>query len=632
MADTPDNSNSAYQAAITNVNEVTQLMIDRSADWLDRTQATIDALGNWKPPDEATAPDIRPQPITANPLPSFPPPDPTLFGDVGDFTAPDYQDLRDLIDGIDVTDPGPFSPKTGIQSLPTAPRVDYSGRPTAPVLTMPDMPVAPDSQQPELDALDPINTPATPQITVPDFDVGEIPTLDTTPPPLQLQWSESPYNPLVVDQLTTTIRAMLAGDFAMQPVVQAALFAAARDREALTARAAVENAFEDWAARNFSMPPGMLVEQVDTAREQSQLREATLSRDVFTKAAEWQIENLRAAVAQGIALETMWGQLWNWTAQRVFDAAKTVVEITKDIFNLRIAAFNAAITRVQAIREVFEAKLRAELAKLDILKAEIEAEQLKGTLNEQKVRIYTARLGALETLARLFSAKLEGVKVQADIQRLEVDKFKSENEAWAETQKLAFEAYDSSTRGIAVSGQLYESESRAYAATVQAASEKNNAKARVAEAKLKAIETGTQKFLGLVQGLTAQINAKRDSIQARAQSYTADTGRWGEQLRYATQGEDLRIRAFESTMRNTIAYFQTISTQFESRMQRLVTVSGMIKDALTSAGGMTAQMAAGAMSAIHAQSSVSGSGQSSTSQSHDTRVNYDVSTDSPPNI
>ena len=72
------------------------------------------------------------------------------------------------------------------------------------------------------------------------------------------------------------------------------------------------------------------------------------------------------------------------------------------------------------------------------------------------------------------------------------------------------------------------------------------------------------------------------------------------------------MRAKEASLRNNLAFFDTVSRQFDSRMQRLLQMSVAIKDALASAGQMTAQMAAGAMSAIHASASISGSGSVST--------------------
>lgn len=336
-------------------------------------------------------------------------------------------------------------------------------------------------------------------------------------------------------------------------------------------------------------------------------------------------------MAQGIALEGMWSQHWNATEQRALEAARTLVDVTKDWFNLRVVAFNTAAARVQMLREVFEARLRAELAKLDILKAELESAQLRGTLNEQRVRIYLGRLEAVRTLAQVFSSKLEGTKIRADLERSKLDGYKIDVEAWAEqirADKSRFDAYDSLVRGETAKVGAYEAEARAYAATVQAAADRNNARNRVAELRLRAIEASVQKFLGLLQGSVAHVTARRDAISAKAQALGADTTRWAEQMRYAGQGEEIRIRAQEASVRNNLAYFDTLSRQFDARMQRLLQAGIAVKDALTSAGQMSAQMAAGAMSALHTQASISGSG--SRSDQFSTNYSYNMTPNTQP--
>ena len=75
-------------------------------------------------------------------------------------------------------------------------------------------------------------------------------------------------------------------------------------------------------------------------------------------------------------------------------------------------------------------------------------------------------------------------------------------------------------------------------------------------------------------------------------------------------------------MRNNIAYFEALSRQFDARMQRMLQISLAMKDAMGAAGQMSAQMAAGAMSAIHASASISGSGSDSYSNSRSVSYSY----------
>lgn len=620
-----DNKN-AYQEAIRHVDAAMQFMTEAANEWLAKTEVSINNIGSWTPPIEGTPPDLRPIEVVTGELPTFAAPDPQILGEVGDLQLPNYEDLQHLVQDFDLADPGPFQPTTALPVMPPAPApLTTTNAPARPTLNPVAIPAAPDMTLPAAPALDALTLPAMPTITIPPFDVGQIPVFDTDVPDLAFDWQEQPYNPLAVNELATTIKAMLAGDFAMPKPVQDALFAAAVEREDTTARRAIAAATDDWAARGYTMPPGMLVEQANAAREQAALQANALSREVFTKAAEWAIENLRTAVAQGIALEAMWAEHWNNIAQRAFQAAGIMLDAVKNQFDMQATAFNMRLQTLQARRDVFEALLRAEMAKLDILRAQIESEQLKGTINEQKVRIYSTQLESVKVLADMYGTKLQGAKILSEIERDKLEAYKTDVEAWGEklsAEKTRFDAYDSQIRGETAKVQAYEAEARAYAATVSAAADRNNTRMRFTEARIQTIDASMRKFLGMLQAQTATVSARRDAISARAQAYAADIQRWSEQMRYAGQAEEIKIRAQEASVRNNIAYFEVLSRQFDARMQRMLQISLAMKDAMSSAGQMSAQMAAGAMSAIHASASISGSGSDSYSNSRSVSYSY----------
>ncbi|MBA0428515.1 hypothetical protein D7Y53_00950 [Stenotrophomonas maltophilia] len=624
--DSSSGNQNAYQEAIKKVDEAMDYMTQTADRWLSKTETAIYGLGAWTPAEETAPPDLRPVEVVAGTMPDFPPPDPSMLGEVGEVTVPAFEDLQHLIGDLDLEDPGPFKPVTGLPTMPAPPApLDVGAAPVRPVLNDVDLPTAPDLTLPVAPGLEELALPPMPSIVIPPFDVDEIPTFDDEVPTLRFDWQEAEYTPVAVNELAATIKQMLGGQLGMPLAVQDALWTAAVDREEATARRAIADATDDWAGRGFTLPPGMLVEQVNAVRDQAALAASGHSRDVFTKAATWANENLRTAVAQGIALESMWSQHWQQTAQRAFQAAEVMLGAIKDEFNLRATAFGLRLQSIQAKREVFEARLRAELAKLDILRAQIEAEQLKGTINEQKVRIYGSQLEAVKVLADMFSTRLQGAKILSEIERDKIEAYKVDVEAWGErlnAEKSRFEVYDSQIRGEVAKVGAYEAEARAYAATVSAASDRNSSRLRVVEAKLSATDASIRKFLGLLQSQTAVVASRKDAITARAQVYAADIQRLAEQMRYAGQSEEIKIRAQEASTRNNMAYYEVVSRQYEARMQRVQQMALALKDAMSAAGQMSAQMAAGAMSAIHASASISGSGSTSDSTSLSRSYNY----------
>ena len=94
----------------------------------------------------------------------------------------------------------------------------------------------------------------------------------------------------------------MAGGTGLPPAVEDALFSSARERDSSETARAVQEAVDTWAGRNFSMPPGMLAKSVSVVREQGRLKAAETNRDILIEAAKWEIENIRFAVQQGLAL------------------------------------------------------------------------------------------------------------------------------------------------------------------------------------------------------------------------------------------------------------------------------------------------------------------------------------------
>jgi hypothetical protein len=608
-----------YDRPYSIVQDQVAQMNARADTALNTTYDELTKLSNVQMPQEGTPPDLKPLVVTGGDIGDVTLPSAQLFGRVPDFIAPAFEDFQSLIDGIGTDPPPTWDPSIISINIPDAPApIDYSGAPERPDIAAVVLPDAPDTTMPAVDQLLTIDIPDRPTITLPTFD-AVVPTFDDPVPALGLDWAEPSYSPTVLNDVATTVRAMLAGDFAMPTIVQNALFGAAREREDMTAHKATQDAFDDYAGRGFSMPPGMLVAQVNAVREANQLAVNSLSRDVFTKAAEWQIENLRQAVQQGIALETVLINQFDNMARRSFELARQRVQVEFDRYNLRVSAFNAQMQSVDKLVRVFQTKVQAELSKLEIFKAEIEAEQLKTGVNEATVRIYTARLQALSTTVEIFKAKVDAVRVAADLERGKIDMYRVDVQAWSEkitAEKTRFDAYATQVAGESSKANILEAEARAFASTVQAYETGNNVKIQVVQARLRAIETGTTKFLGLVQAEREQVQAGVSQLQAAVSTFAADTGRYSAQANFEAQKGEVAVRATEANARNNVAYFEVLSRQFDSRMQRMIEQARILLGAIQAAGGMASQLAAGAMSATHVAASISGSGSASLSASN----------------
>ncbi len=552
------------------------------------------------------------------------PPDPTRFGEIGDIRVPALTPL-DVggLDGIEI-DPGSFEAPYALQRPEAPPPIDLSGQPTRPDfgdVTIPAFDV--DVSVPPLQGLDEIVVPAFEFPTLPVFN-ATAPEYDIAPPVTELQWSEPVYESEVLDDVKARVRAMLSGGTGLPPAIEAALFDRARARDDVASMKAEQDAVDAFAARGFDMPPGMLVKQLDAVREDNRLKAAANNREILIKATDVEIENLRFAVTQGIALEQLLINAFQNAAQRAFEAARFRVEADIRLHDSLVTAFNARQTAYQVEAQVYETRLRGELAKLDAYKAQLEGLKVRGELNQQKVAIFNALIEAMRGRIQAYVSRVEAAKAQTDVIRGRIDAYRADIQAYTErlnAQKVAFDAYESAVRAESALAQGNEAAARAFAATVQAQESAANVRIRVIQARIEALQAGVQRFTALLQAEQARVGAQRDVVQATAAAYGAEMQRYSAEIGRDTAGRQLEISRQEANLRAAISYYEINVRQYDAQLQRVIEVARLQQAGLDSAGRAAAQLAAGAMAAINVGASISGSASVSSNDSTSRSVN-----------
>lgn len=558
------------------------------------------------------------------------PPDPSKFGLIEQLAIPAFQLFDAYTDDIDI-DAGDFTAPYKLQRPPAPHALDTSGMPTRPDFGTVDIPVFDvDTGVPPLQALDDIAIPAFVFPSLPSFNEMP-PEFNVAPPVTILQWSEPPYESEILDQVKSRLSLMLAGGTGLPPAIEAALFDRARGREDVLALKSEQDAFDTFAARGFSMPPGMLVKQVQAVQEENRLKTSAINRDILIKATDVEIENIRFAVTQGIALEQLLMNLFNNVVNRAFEAAKFRVEADIRLYDALVGAFNARQTAYQVAAQVYEIGIRGELAKLEAYKVQMEGLKIRGELNQQKVAIFNALVEAVKNRIQAYTARVEGAKAQADVVRANIEGYRVDVQAYGarlDAQKTVFDAYEASVRAETALAQGNEAAARAFAATIQAQEARANVKIAVIRAKIEALQASVQKYAALLQAEQSRIGAQRDAIQATAAAYGAEMQRYTAEIGKDTATRQLDITRQESNLRNALAYYEINVKEYDAQMTRLIEAAKVQEAALDSAGRSAAQLAAGAMAAINVGASLSGSAGVSDSFSNSVSKSYNFNYDS----
>lgn len=472
-----------------------------------------------------------------------------------------------------------------------------------------------------------ITLPAAPAIAVIPFNSTLLATLPSLPD-ISVNYVELVYNDQLLTDVKGRLSTMLLGGTGLPIIIEAAIFDRARAREDLTARKAVQEAAEEFSSRGFDLPNGELSRRIDEARARNQDAVNTLERDLAIKVEEEALQNLRFSVTQGVALETVLMQHADEVAKRALDLALGTARLKVDYFNAQIAGFNAAVQKYATDAEVYRVRIDAERSKIENYRAQIEAQGLIQQLNESDIRLYTARVQALQEIVAVYTAQVQAVSTLVELDRTEIEAFRATVEAYtAQVQAKAAEygAYDSQIRGEATKVSAYQGQVQAFAELVRAGQIGIEAQKVAVDAAVANNRNLVEQFTGRIESFKARVSSKAQlasikqaTFEGAARIYEAKIGLNEAQVQAETNRIQIAVGAATSKDAQAI---QSVQVQLEA----ITRSAGIVEQQLESIAKIYSQLVAGALSAFNfgAQISSHTSGNLSLGES----VGWNVSVD-----
>lgn len=567
-------------------------------------------------------------PPTRMPAPETPVPNIDLT-DAPQFTAialekptlPEFQSIENLLNELNLDDLNmPEAPVMPTMELPSAPGMAVIQVPDRPQIdTNIQLPEPPTLEVPEMDDLKEIDIPVFEFPELPDFD-GEPPNIsEITVPEVFIEWDEPEYKSEILGELTDYIKKGIEdGGTGLPEPIEEALFNRARSRESKETARAVQEVVNDWSTRNFSMPPGMLVKQVATIREQGQLRASELNRDILIEASKMEIEQLRFLVQQGMALEQLTVNIFNNVTNRLFEIARYNAESQINVFNAQITFFNAQNEAFSVLSGVYKTKLDSALAKLSAYKTAVDAQVAIGQVNEQYVQVYKAKMDAVLSNVEVYKALVQGASVRADVIKNQFDSYRADVQAYSEqinAEKVKVEAYEAQIRGESTKATLFDTQARAYASTIQGVQAKADVKGKQIQLKMEAARVWIGKYQADLEAYKAELQTNLSEVQQNTAAFSAEVEAWRASAGMEVSQAEMQSRYADMNTRTNIAYAEMQLKEYEAKMQKAIQEANIALESAKAMGQYTAQLAAGAMSAAHVSASISGSGSASTSSS-----------------
>lgn len=560
------------------------------------TPATISVT--WNSPDAPAMP-------AAPAAPTMPVID---FQTPGSMPGALNEDLPDMvIDTFNEPAPDlnmPAAPTLSYGATPVVPDVANVAVPDAPVLVMPDTPA--------LLALNPVSFAGVDLREEWLEALEQRPELDMVQP-TPYSYARGPeYASELLTQLKALLRTRAQGGTGLPAAVEQAIWDRARSRELSVWRGNEAEVMRNSEALGYALLPGVVAHQLREAQFQTAGKLADLSRDVSIKQADLEQANLRDTITAGIQLESQLIDYSYRLEQLTFESARVYADNAIQLHNAALQRYTALLQGYEAYAAVYKTIIDSQLAKVEVYKAQLAAEQTKADINQTLVAQYKTMVEAGMAQAEVYRAQVAGAQTLIQLEQAKIGAAGERIRAFvatvnAETAKV--EAYKAGVEAETTKLQTYKIKADVFGTRVQAQADH----ARALISRFQALQAAkTSEW----QGWTARVDAERARIMALgSQSSALLEGFRAETAAVQAQAE-LQTKVWEGNLRQYEAGIRVSQEAAKMNNDAAMMANNARLDAAKAGTQVYAQLASSAYGMIHTSAGVSGSASMSVGYSY----------------
>lgn len=360
--------------------------------------------------------------------------------------------------------PDSLGDPTTIGTLPPdpsgPPTYDDPAEPPAPTITFPPAPVIPD-----------IAIPPTPDYATVVFD-GIRPVDTSSVPAITINDGGNAYSSSLLESIKTKLRNNIElGGTGLSADVEDDIWERDSERELEALDEAIDKFTDEWTKRGFSLPDGVLVENIRAMNTEYMNKRLDRSRDIAIKQEELEQANMKYSLEYGIQVENMLLDWTNKVCQRVFEHSKAVADAAIEVFKAQVLKYQAGLEAYKADVEVFKGKIQAEIAKAELYKAQIEGVVAQISVYESKAKIYIAQLQGIQSMVEVYVQQVKAMQALIESNKVRIEAYKA-----------TIDAYVARVNGIV---GKYQAESEVYKARATQWTAETEANIKVLEARIK---------------------------------------------------------------------------------------------------------------------------------------------------
>jgi len=529
-------------------------------------------------------PDIEDIDVQLPPFPHTPPEMPAF-----QFDAVDIPTFDVVVPAFSIPDPPDVVWPTLDTEPPTPTDITI---PTAPSITLPALPT-----------LDGISVPSPPEITMPTFE-GVAPSMDLTPPEPAFSWDEADYDSDLMQELKSKLLLDLQnGGSGLGAVIEQAIWDRALERQEVETEKTYNEALNMWSAKGHSLPQGALVSRLAEVRARIDQLNEDLNNDILIQESKLAQENTHFIIKAVVDWEKTYMTHLSGVQQRALEAAAKTVEMAIMIYGAKVEAYKAQLEAYKTYAQVFESRIRAEIAKVEIYKAQVEGIKVSVQIQAALIDAYKAQIAGIATLIDLYKAQMEGANIQAQYDATRIQAYKAVVEAYgirvgAITSR--YNAYQAQIGGEAEKANMYKTQVDAYSARIAASKVVADIDMTEMQLRVEHNKGEVQTYLGLIEKFKADIQraiAEAEMIAKemgyKTDVYTAEVGEFSAKA-------DALSKVYTGRVSERVAEYDVRVKESEIYMKKSVALYELQVESMKAAAQVSAQICASAISSASA--------------------------------
>ena len=367
------------------------------------------------------------------------------------------------------------------------------------------------------------------------------------------------FNPRFNDQMTAIekqIDAYMAGGTGLKTEVEEAIYSRARERNDAEARRLSDAAYNETAARGFTIPTGAVNAQIQRIRQDAATANNKTSNEIIVMQAEMEQKNLQFAVTTSAGLRTTmlnaalsYHQNLIGINGQALDYAKTLLSSIIEVYNTAVKAYGLKLDAYRAEAAVFETKLKSAMAGMELYRMEIAALEALSNVDRAKVDVYRARIESLTALSNVYRAQIDAVTGRVSLEKLKLDVFQTQVQSYSalvQAKNAEWQGYSAAMEGQTAKVKIYSSQVDAYNSQV------NGYKATI-EARSEVVRAQAATNRARADQYTATLNGYQTIVQAR-----------GDKARTQLENQRQTVIAFQARTQATVANAQVRNEYYKS--------------------------------------------------------------------